>query len=75
MKVVMINSSPHERGCTYTALNEIAQELSRQGVESEILSIGKEAIHGCIACGQCEAACPQHLPIISLLEQCRALEG
>ena len=53
MKVVMINSSPHERGCTYTALNEIAQELSRQGVESEILSIGKEAIHGCIACGQC----------------------
>ena len=28
----------------------------------------------CIACGQCEAACPQHLPIISLLEKCRDLE-
>ena len=53
MKVVMINSSPHEYGCTYTALNEIAQELSKQGVESEILHIGKEAIHACTACGQC----------------------
>lgn len=53
MKVVMINSSPHEHGCTYTALSEIAAELARQGVESEILHIGKEEIHGCIACGQC----------------------
>ena len=28
----------------------------------------------CIQCGQCEAACPQHLPIVSLLESCRGLE-
>ena len=53
MKVIMINSSPHEHGCTYTALDEIARQLDREGIESEILHIGKEAIHGCIACGQC----------------------
>ena len=53
MKVVMINSSPHEHGCTYTALSEIASELERQGVESEIIHIGKSDIRGCIACGQC----------------------
>ena len=53
MKVVMVNSSPHEHGCTYTALSEVAAELERQGIESEILHIGKDAIHGCIACGQC----------------------
>ena len=53
MKVIMINSSPHEFGCTYTALREIADELNRLEIESEILHIGKEAIRGCIACGQC----------------------
>lgn len=56
MKVVLVNGSPHEHGCTYTALAEIAAELERQGVDSEIIHIGKEAIHGCIACGHCGKA-------------------
>ncbi len=29
----------------------------------------------CVSCGQCEAACPQGINIISLLEQCRVMEG
>jgi len=53
MKVIMINSSPHQHGCTYTALREAAEELARQGIESEILHIGSAAIRGCIACGFC----------------------
>ena len=34
------------------------------------LSNGKAS--ECIACGQCESVCPQHLPIISLMEQISA---
>ncbi len=54
MKVLMINGSPHETGCTYTALREVATSLEKQGVESEILWIGKGSIHGCSACGSCK---------------------
>lgn len=54
MKVLMINGSPHEKGCTYTALSEVASSLTKRGIESEILWIGKGAIHGCSACGSCK---------------------
>ena len=43
--------------------------------EYSIVTQGKGKASDCIQCGQCEAACPQHLPIIRLLEECRALEG
>ncbi len=42
--------------------------------EYAIVTEGKGKASDCIQCGQCEAACPQHLPIITLLEQCRTLE-
>ncbi len=42
--------------------------------EYTIVTQNKGKASDCIQCGQCEAACPQHLPIIELLEQCRALE-
>lgn len=29
----------------------------------------------CGACGQCEAVCPQHLPIVSLLKKCQEMEN
>jgi len=53
MKVLMINGSPHEKGCTYTALSEVGKELERNGVESSILHIGKKGIPGCTACMGC----------------------
>ena len=42
--------------------------------EYTIVTTGKGRVSDCIQCGQCEGVCPQHLPIISLLEQCRELE-
>jgi len=53
MKVLLINGSPHKDGCTFTALNEIARTLKRNGIESEIFHIGVKPVANCIACGTC----------------------
>lgn len=53
MKVLLINGSPRANGNTFAALNEIAQTLKEEGVESEIVSIGTKAVQGCIACRKC----------------------
>ena len=37
MKVIMINGSPHAKGCTYTALQEIANVLHSHGIETELV--------------------------------------
>ena len=57
-KILLINGSPNQRGCTFTALREISLELAKEGVESEILWLGKEPIADCIACGKCVRTCP-----------------
>ena len=54
-KILLINGSPHEHGCTYTALKEIADTLSKNSVETEFFHIGKKPVAGCIACGKCSA--------------------
>jgi multimeric flavodoxin WrbA len=53
MKVLLINGSPHAKGCTYTALNEVAGGLERHGIQTEILHIGTQPMAGCIACRRC----------------------
>lgn len=53
MKVLLINGSPHENGCTYTALSEVAKVLETEGIETQIFQIGKKPVRGCIACGAC----------------------
>ena len=53
MKALLINGSPHEKGCTYTALRELADTLEAEGIETEIVQAGKTA-HACNACASCK---------------------
>ena len=53
MKVLLINGSPHEDGCTFTALSEVAAALEKEGIATRILQLGHDAVHGCAACYQC----------------------
>lgn len=52
-KVLLLNGSCNEYGCTYTALKEVAGALEKEGVETEIFQLGKEVIRDCIGCGGC----------------------
>ena len=54
MKVLLVNGSPHSKGCTYTALQEVAKTLNENGIETEFFHIGTKPLSGCIACGKCE---------------------
>ena len=52
-KVLLINGSPNAQGCTYTALREVEKSLNKNGVETEIVQIGRAPIQGCIGCRSC----------------------
>ena len=54
MKVLLINGSAHQKGNTFLALSEAATTLEKNGIETEIVQIGTNAVRGCIACGQCQ---------------------
>ena len=53
MKVLLVNGSPHAKGCTYTALEEVAGALKKQGIDTEMFWLGTDPIAGCIGCGVC----------------------
>lgn len=53
MKVLLLNGSPHQKGCTNRALEEVAKSLENEGIETEIFWIGSKPVPGCIACGKC----------------------
>ena len=53
MKVLLVNGSPRQHGCTYTALTETANALNERGIETEIVWVGNKEVAGCTACGGC----------------------
>lgn len=53
LKVLLLNGSPHEDGSTFTALKEVMESLENEGIECELVQLGKERASGCVACYAC----------------------
>jgi multimeric flavodoxin WrbA len=53
MKALLVNGSNHQKGCTYTALSEIAKTLEAEGVACEIFQLGGGPVRDCIGCKKC----------------------
>lgn len=53
MKVVAFNGSPRKEGNTYQALELVLKELSREGIETELINISGRGLQGCTACYTC----------------------
>lgn len=53
MKVLLLNGSAKEKGCTNEALTEIAVTFKQEGIESEIVWLGAGPLRDCIGCGGC----------------------
>ncbi len=54
MKVLLVNGSQHEKGCTFVALSEVAKALNANGVETEIFQLHGKEINGCKGCWACK---------------------
>ena len=53
MHVLMINGGASDDGCTAAALTEVAQTLSKEGISSEVVNLGKNPQRDCIGCQAC----------------------
>lgn len=52
-KVLLLNGSPHAHGCTAAALEEMIRVFSSEGIETELIQVGNQAIRGCVSCNAC----------------------
>jgi multimeric flavodoxin WrbA len=53
MKVVAFNGSPRKEGNTRILINLVLGELTKEGIETEVVQVGGKKIKGCIACFKC----------------------
>lgn len=53
MKVLMINGSPHSKGATMRALEEMEKIFVFNNIDVEISTIGNKDIRGCTGCTKC----------------------
>jgi multimeric flavodoxin WrbA len=53
MKVVAFNGSARKDGNTAILVRRVFAELEKEGIETELVQLAGQHIHGCAACGQC----------------------
>lgn len=79
MKALLLNGSPNAKGCTFTALSEVAKTLEENGVETELIHVGHLGVHGCIGCRKCktdpEHECVFHDPVNEIVKKFRVCDG
>ena len=54
MKVLFLNGSPHKKGTTFRALEEMKNIFIENNIDVEIIQVGDKEISGCIGCGFCK---------------------
>lgn len=77
MKVLLVNGSPHEMGCTYTALQEVSGALNVNGISTEIFQLGIKPLSGCISCWKCAELkrCVFHDRVNDFLDIAKDVDG
>ena len=53
-KILLLNGSPHAKGCTAEALGEMIKIFHEENIETELIHIGNKAIRGCVSCMSCQ---------------------
>ena len=53
-RILLLNGSPHAHGCTAAALDEMIGVFQAEGMETEVIQAGKEAVRGCVSCNACQ---------------------
>lgn len=80
MKVLAFNGSSRRHGNTAGSLNTVIAELETDGIETEIIHVGKENIHGCVACFTCakkknERCAFEDDPVNEWIQKMKAADG
>jgi multimeric flavodoxin WrbA len=55
MKVIALNGSPRKKGNTFSLITHVLAEVAQEGIDTEVIQLSGQAIHGCISCYKCFA--------------------
>lgn len=65
MKVVAINGSARKDGNTAILIQRVLKVLESEGIQTELIQLAGQQIHGCTACGTCRKVQNKHCKIVN----------